>query len=108
MADLSDIVRTRHKVSGVIDENTPLNIVEHPILGKHLEIVGPDAKPYLPEMHRVSLPADATDEQKAVADAAIAAGLVDEDVVVKDPVAELAASREAAKDSKTADNKNEA
>lgn len=70
MADLTDFVRTRHRVSGAIDEATPRHIAEHEILGKNLEIVGPDAKPYLPEMHRVSLPADATPDQKAAAEAA--------------------------------------
>lgn len=70
MADLTDFVRTRHRVSGAIDEATPRHIAEHEILGKDLEIVGPNAKPYLPEMHRVSLPEDATDDEKAVAKAA--------------------------------------
>lgn len=49
---MADTVRTRHKISGQIDENTPRHIAEHPILGRHLEVVGPDAKPYLPEMHK--------------------------------------------------------
>lgn len=49
---MAETVRTRHKISGAIDENTPRHIAEHSILGRHLEIVGPDAKPYLPEMHK--------------------------------------------------------
>ena len=55
---MAETVRTRHKISGQIDENTPVHIAEHEILGKHLDIVGPDAKPYLPEMHKpkVELP----------------------------------------------------
>ena len=52
MADLKDIVRTRHRVSGAIDENTPRHIAEHPILGAHLDIVDPDAKPFVPELHK--------------------------------------------------------
>lgn len=55
---MAETVRTRHNLTGKIDENTPLHIAEHEVLGKHLEIVGPDAKPYLPEMHKpkVELP----------------------------------------------------
>lgn len=83
MTDLNDFVRTRHVVSGAIDENTPRNILEHEILGKYLEEVGPDAKPYLPEMHRVTLPADANKDEIAAAKAAIDAGIVDADVVLK-------------------------
>jgi hypothetical protein len=59
--------RVRHKISGVIDENCPAHIVEHVELGKYFEVVGPDAKPYLPEMHRTSLPADPTPDQLEVA-----------------------------------------
>lgn len=44
--------RTRHTVSGVIDENTPEHIVSHPVLGKYLEVVDDDAKPLLPIMHK--------------------------------------------------------
>jgi hypothetical protein len=64
---MAETYRTRHKVSGVIDENTPAHIVEHVELGKYFEIVGPDAKPYLPEMHRTSLPADPTEDELEVA-----------------------------------------
>lgn len=70
MSELSSFVRTRHRVSGVIDEATPRHIAEHEVLGKDLEIVGPNAKPYLPEMYRTTLPADATEDQKAAAEAA--------------------------------------
>ena len=70
MADLTEFVRTRHRVSGAIDEATPIHIAEHEILGADLEIVGPNAKPYLPEMHRVTLPEDATADQIAAAEAA--------------------------------------
>lgn len=49
---MADTVRTRHNISGQIDENTPRHIAEHPILGRHLEIVGPGVKPYLPTLHR--------------------------------------------------------
>lgn len=101
MADLTEFVRTRHKVSGVIDEATPRHIAEHEVLGANLEIVGPNAKPYLPEMHRVSLPEDPTPDQIKVAEAS---GLVDAESVP--PVAaatrELIAS-ERAKASKATD-----
>jgi hypothetical protein len=73
----TDTVRTRHRISGVIDENTPIHIAEHPVLGEYLEVVGPDAKPFLPEMHRVSLPADATKDQIKSAEVAVDLGLVD-------------------------------
>lgn len=64
---MTDELRTRHRISGAIDENTPRHIFDHPVLGKHLEEVGPEAKPYLPEMHRVSLPEDYTADEVAAA-----------------------------------------
>jgi hypothetical protein len=67
-----EFVRARHTVSGKIVD-TPRHIVEHDILGAFLEEVGPEAKPYLPEMHRVSLPENPTPEQVAVA---VAAGII--------------------------------
>lgn len=72
---MTDLIRVRHTISGQIAE-VPANIVNHFELGKYLEEVGPDAKPYLPEMHRVSLPADPTEDQIAVA---LVAGAIDED-----------------------------
>ena len=84
MSDLPATLRTRHAVSGAIDEATPRNIFEHEVLGKYLEEVGPDAKPYLPEMHRVTLPEDATKDEKAAADAAIDLGIVKQEDVTKD------------------------
>lgn len=54
---MADTVRTRHTISGQIDENTPRHIAEHPVLGLHLQVVGPDTKPYLPEMHKPKDPA---------------------------------------------------
>lgn len=88
MAELSDFVRTRHKVSGAIDEATPRHIAEHEVLGKDLEIVGPNVKPYLPEMHRTTLPADATPDQKA---AVVAAGFDLDEVLLPAPAAETKA-----------------
>jgi len=49
---MADTVRTRHLISGQIDENTPRHVAEHPILGKHLQIVDSDAKPYVPELYK--------------------------------------------------------
>lgn len=72
---MSDLIRARHTVSGKIAEVTP-DIFNHEILGAYLEEVGPDAKPYLPEMHRVSLPANPTADQVAVA---IQAGVITEE-----------------------------
>lgn len=46
------MARTRHTVSGVIDENTPDHILNHSVLGRYLEVVDEDAKPYLPVMHK--------------------------------------------------------
>lgn len=82
------MARTRHRISGAIDENTPEHILGHPVLGKHLEEVGPNAKPYLPEMHRVSLPEDPTPDQIAVAKSV---GIVDEAKVVLPAKAESVA-----------------
>lgn len=46
------MTRTRHTVSGVIDENTPDHILTHPVLGKYLVEVDENAKPLLAVMHR--------------------------------------------------------
>lgn len=90
MTDLSEqFVRTRHRVSGQIDEATPRHLTEHEVLGKQYEVVGPDAKPFLPEMHRASLPADATKDQIAAAEAA---GFDVEAITVPAPDAELKAT----------------
>lgn len=68
---MAETVRTRHKISGQIDEHTPVHIANHPVLGKNLEIVGPDVKPYLPEMHKPKVelpevtPEDLAKERKA-------------------------------------------
>jgi hypothetical protein len=37
--------RTRNRLSGEIDKDTPQHLVDHPVLGKFLEVVGPDDKP---------------------------------------------------------------
>lgn len=42
--------RTRHRLSGAIDKDTPQHIVDHPVLGKYLELVGPDDKPLVPAL----------------------------------------------------------
>lgn len=39
---MADTIRTRHTVSGVIDENTPRHIFEHEVLGKYLVEVDED------------------------------------------------------------------
>lgn len=44
-------IRARHTVSGQIAE-VHEDIFNHDILGKYLERVDEDAKPYLPEMHK--------------------------------------------------------
>jgi hypothetical protein len=63
---MTDLIRVRHKISGAIAE-VPENIVNHFVFGQYLEEVGPEAKPYLPEMHRVSHPKDPTEDEIAVA-----------------------------------------
>ena len=57
-----ETVHTRHTISGVI-KDVPVSIYEHEILGKYLEIVPEDAKPFLPEMHRVPTEKDEAEEQ---------------------------------------------
>lgn len=49
---MADTVRTRHTVSGAIDNNTPVHLLVHPTLGRYLEVVDEDAKPFLPELHK--------------------------------------------------------
>lgn len=44
-------IRARHTVSGQIAE-VHEDIFNHDVLGKYLERVDEDAKPYLPEMHK--------------------------------------------------------
>jgi hypothetical protein len=88
MAELSEFVRTRHKISGAINEAEWRHVAEHEVLGADLEIVGPNVKPYLPEMHRTSLPADATPEQKAAAENA---GLDLEEITVAETMPAQAA-----------------
>lgn len=65
--DMTETVPTRHRVSGVVDVNTPLHIAQHPVLGRYLDIVEADAKPYTPELYKshgqaaeVALPENAT------------------------------------------------
>lgn len=52
---MADTVRTRHRISGQIDENTPRHVAEHAVLGKNLEIVSDDAKPYVPELYKAKV-----------------------------------------------------
>lgn len=49
---MSDLIRTRHTVSGVIDPNTPRHIFEHPVFGRYLEEVDEDAKPFVAALHK--------------------------------------------------------
>ena len=42
--------KTRHRLSGAIDIDTPQHIIDHPILGAHLEVVDDDAKPIPAEL----------------------------------------------------------
>lgn len=52
---MAETVRTRHTISGVINENTPIHDLENPAFGKYLEVVGPDAKPFVPALHKPRL-----------------------------------------------------
>lgn len=67
MADIQKSVRTRHTVSGVIDESTPVHIFEHPVLGKYLERVDERAKPYVAELHTPREAVKAEEDPKTVA-----------------------------------------
>lgn len=49
---MADTVATRHRISGAVDLNTPRHVAEHPILGKHLEIVPEGTKPFTPELYK--------------------------------------------------------
>ena len=108
---MSDLIRVRHKISGRITEE-PENIVNHFWFGQFLEEVGPDAKPYLPEMHRVNLPENPTEDQIKVA---LVAGAIDETEAAKlrkaatptapTDTAELEANRVALEEAHTKDKK---
>lgn len=76
--------RTRHRISGKINENTPQSDLD--VFGEYLEVVGPDAKPFLPEMHRATLPPEPTLEEIRLAKEAVRLGLVEKSVLdVKEP-----------------------
>lgn len=96
---MTDLIHARHTVSGQIVD-VPENIFNHEVLGAFYEEVGQDAKPFLPEMHRASLPKNPTAEQIAVAEKA---GFVSED----EAKALYKAADEAAKAAQTADSKDE-
>jgi len=59
MADKT--VTTRHAISGKVDNNTPVHIARHPVLGKHLVEVPEGTKPFVPELisHKLDRDADA-------------------------------------------------
>lgn len=61
---------TRHKISGVIDKNTPDHILNHPVFGQYLEVVEDNAKPFVPELHNpdAKIEADAKVKQNPKAD----------------------------------------
>lgn len=42
--------KTRHRISGVTEIDTPQHIIDHPVLGKYLEVVDDDAKDIVPEL----------------------------------------------------------
>lgn len=41
---------TRHRISGLVELDTPQHVIDHPVLGKYLEIVDEDAKSIPPEV----------------------------------------------------------
>lgn len=49
---MADTVTTRHRISGAVDRNTPRHVAEHPVLGKHLDIVPEGTKPFEPELYK--------------------------------------------------------
>lgn len=65
---MAETIRLRHKVSGRIEENGTVELRDG-YFSDVFEEVGPDAKPYLPEMHRVNLPPNPTPDQIKVAEA---------------------------------------
>lgn len=46
------MAKTRHRITGVIENNTPQHIIDHPVLGKYLEVIPDDveAKALVPEL----------------------------------------------------------
>lgn len=46
------MAKTRHRISGVVENDTPQHIIDHPVLGKYLEVFDDDAdvKPIAPEL----------------------------------------------------------
>lgn len=91
---MAETYRTRHRISGVIDENTAQHTLD--AYRDVLEVVGPDAKPFLPEMHRVSLPLDATKDDLELARAAAFTNPSAFGGTIDEHKAEVAAQAEAA------------
>lgn len=60
---------TRHTISGAIDKNTPEHILNHPTLGRFLEVVDETAKPFAASIHKPReakpVPVKPTPEQPA-------------------------------------------
>lgn len=96
---MAETYRTRHRVSGVIDENTPQHILDS--FADVLEVVGPDAKPFLPEMHRTSLPADADRDALEVARVAGFTNPAAFQNAIAEHEAEIKAAEAEAKEAKT-------
>jgi hypothetical protein len=51
---IEDVRVTRNRRTGQIDKNTPVHLIEHPVLGRDLEIVDDDAKPLVPELININ------------------------------------------------------
>lgn len=51
------LIRTRHTISGQI-AYVDDSMLDHPVLGKHIEEVGEDAKPFVPGLFRAGTVAE--------------------------------------------------
>lgn len=66
------MAKTRHRISGRIENNTPQHIIDHPVLGKYLEVIdeAAEAKAIVPELvsakhaERIATESKRTDEKE--------------------------------------------
>lgn len=45
-----NVLRTRNRRTGLIDNRTPQHVFDHPILGADLEVIGEEEKPFVAEL----------------------------------------------------------
>lgn len=60
--------RTRHTITGLIEEDTPQSLVDHEFFGQYLEVVDEDAKPLAEGLFRPGTVEDRSENDDRSAD----------------------------------------